>query len=527
MKQRTTFFITLLLLIVIAVVGGAVWLFGGVQEGWQSSASIPGYNPPAFKTFFYKYNLNNAASSNWCGADDGTCTGGILADTSPSIGPGVGAMINTSGQCQDGVPLGDQAICECYQLQKQHQDGSVQFTQSSSPFCVPCPDGAVCPNPREHWCKPNYQSAAGGFGCEACPAGQTSLGGRKTDQNGGKCTTPTCQPGHYIPSGTTTCAECPVDHYCPGGTSLETACPSGTTALPGSSSASDCKTPPPPAPPAPPTCSQGQYLDSSDNTCKSCPTGSVPWRNTSSDPWSCVNLTCQAPGSADNGWFDVTLYPSSTHWTGQAGCDIQGGETCEVPDAARLSAAAAQIAAGGVTGAQVYTNMMCRRPLAPGGGGSTPGGGGSGPAPAPTPAPRSFTPSGKYALCCLTGAYGQGGDATAPGSLVRIWSSQEAAQNRSTDTTEIVQQGGTGGCGNVNDVSVWSKVREVSLEWLDARGTAGEWSNPCVCNGTIIQSEPWCSAGLHTKDGGPNPTSSICASGSSHGGGLPPQPTGC
>lgn len=511
MTRRTTFFITLLLLIVIAVVSGTVWLFGGVQEGWVSNVEFVGYNPPAaFKPLFYKYNLNKAASSAWCGADDGTCTGGILSDTSPSIGPGVGAMINLSKQCQDGVPLGERAICECYQLQKKHQNGSVQFTKISTPFCVPCPEGAVCPNPREHWCAPNHQPTADGFGCEPCPAGQTSEGGSKTNLNGGKCAVPTCQPGYYLPSGTTTCAECPADHYCPGGTAPQTVCPSGTTSPPGSSSASECVAP------TPPVCSQGQYLDSSDNTCKSCPTGSMAWRNTSSDPWSCVKITCQDSGSNSVGWFDITMYPSNTHWTGQAGCDVQSGETCEVPDATRLAAAAEQIAAGGTAGAQVYTNMMCRRS-------STPGGGGSGPAPAPRPSPGSFTPSGKYVLCCLTGAYGQGGDATAPGSSVRIWSSREAAQNRSTDSTEIVQQGGTGGCGNVNDVSVWSKVREVSLEWLDAIGTAGEWSNPCVCSGSVIQnsSTPWCSAGLHAKDGGPDPTSSLCA------GGPGPAPKGC
>lgn len=457
MARRTTLlFISVLLLTAwMMVIGGALLLLGSVQEGWTSNVTFAGYNPPsAFKPFFYKYNLNKAASSTWCGSDDGTCTGGILADTSPSIGPGAGAMINASGQCQDGVPPGDRAICECYQLQKQHQDGSVQFTQASSPFCVPCPEGAVCPNPREHWCKPNYQPAASGFGCEACPAGQTSPGGSKTNLNGGKCATPTCQPGQYLPSGTTTCAECP--------------------------------------------------------------TGSMAWRNTSSDPWSCVKITCQDPGSTSVGWFDITMYPSNTHWTGQTGCDVQLGETCEVPDAARLSAAAKQIAAGGTTGAQVYTNMMCRRSSTPGGGS---GGGGSGPAPAPRPSPGSFTPSGKYVACCGSGAYGQGGNAIAPASSVWVWSSKEAAQEKSTDSTDVIYpnpipSGPKIGCDSAYDGEV--NVKEVSLEWLDARETSSEWPNPCVCSGSVIQnsSTPWCSAGLHTQDGGPNPTSSICASGS-------------
>lgn len=341
-------------------------------------------------------------------------------------------MLNASGQCPDGVAAGDRAICECYQLQKQHRNGSVQFTQTASPSCVPCPDGAVCPGPRVHWCASNHQPAANGFGCEPCPAGQTSPGGSATDPNGGSCAVSTCQPGYYLPSGTTTCVECPANHYCPGGTAPQAACPSGTTAPAGSSSASACVHPPPPSPPV---CSQGQYLDPSDNT-------------------------CQRPSTPGG-----------------------GGST-------------------------------------PGGGGSTPGGGGGGPAPAPRPTPGSFTPSGKYALCCITGAYGQGGNATAPASSVRIWSSNEAAQEHSTDPTEIVQQGGTGGCGTY-DVSVYSKVHEVAQEWLDARGTACEWSNPCVCVGTVIQSEPWCSASLHTKDGGPSTNCSFCTGLPAHtGGGL-------
>lgn len=132
------------------------------------------------------------------------------------------------------------------------------------------------------------------------------------------------------------------------------------------------------------------------------------------------------------------------------------------------------------------------------GGGSTPG---------------SFTPSGKYVGCCGLGAYGQGGSATAPATSVWVWMSEEAADELSTDPTEVIFPNPIPstvvGCG-LDYGHPW-KIKEVALEWLDARGTACEWQNPCVCVGSVMASgERWCSASLHTKDGGPSTNCTFC-----------------